>query len=51
VWDQVPYFIWASRHGAIDCRLLQQDQVLNHYVGAGAFTTKVGAWSPRGEGT
>ncbi|KAM6121448.1 tubulin monoglycylase TTLL3-like [Pterocles gutturalis] len=40
--DQVPYFIWTSRCGAIDSRLLRQDQVLNHYSRVGAFTTKEG---------
>ncbi|KAM9654979.1 tubulin tyrosine ligase 3-like isoform 2-T2 [Morphnus guianensis] len=50
VRDQVPYFIWTNRHGAIDCRLLRQDQVVNHYARVGAFTTKVGAWSPWGGG-
>ncbi|NWU70944.1 TTLL3 monoglycylase, partial [Pterocles burchelli] len=48
VRDQVPYFIWSSRCRAIDGRLLQQDQVLNHYSRVGAFTTKVGAWTPGG---
>lgn len=50
VRDQVPYFIWTNRHGAIDCRRLRQDQVVNHYARVGAFTTKVGAWSPWGGG-
>ncbi|NXT28346.1 TTLL3 monoglycylase, partial [Syrrhaptes paradoxus] len=40
--DQVPYFIWTSRCGAIDGWLLRQDQVLNHYSRVGAFTTKEG---------
>ncbi|KAF1401753.1 Tubulin monoglycylase TTLL3, partial [Spheniscus magellanicus] len=42
VRDQVPYFIWTNRCGAVDCRLLRQDQVLNHYAQVGAFTTKEG---------
>uniref|UniRef100_A0A663ERP4 Tubulin tyrosine ligase like 3 n=1 Tax=Aquila chrysaetos chrysaetos TaxID=223781 RepID=A0A663ERP4_AQUCH len=42
VRDQVPYFIWTNRHGAIDRRLLRQDQVVNHYARVGAFTTKEG---------
>ncbi|NXV90458.1 TTLL3 monoglycylase, partial [Calonectris borealis] len=42
VRDQVPYFIWTNRHGAVDCRLLRQDQVVNHYARVGAFTTKEG---------
>lgn len=46
----MPYFIWTNRCGAVDCRLLQQDQVVNHYAQVGAFTTKVGAWSPQGVG-
>ncbi|NXR03974.1 TTLL3 monoglycylase, partial [Sagittarius serpentarius] len=40
--DQVPYFIWTNRCGAVDCRLLRQDQVVNHYARVGAFTTKEG---------
>ena len=50
VRDQVPYFIWTNRCGAVDCQLLRQDQVVNHYARVGAFTTKVGAWSPWGGG-
>ncbi|NWR62247.1 TTLL3 monoglycylase, partial [Bucorvus abyssinicus] len=42
VRDQVPYFIWTNRCSVVDCRRLQHDQVLNHYTGAGAFTTKEG---------
>ncbi|NXH11810.1 TTLL3 monoglycylase, partial [Bucco capensis] len=42
VQDQVPYFIWTNCCSAIDCRLLRQDQVLNHYAGVGAFATKEG---------
>ncbi|KAF1499408.1 Tubulin monoglycylase TTLL3, partial [Megadyptes antipodes antipodes] len=42
VRDQEPYFIWTNRCGAVDCRLLRQDQVLNHYAQVGAFTTKEG---------
>ncbi|NWY63271.1 TTLL3 monoglycylase, partial [Chionis minor] len=42
VRDQAPYFIWTNRCGAVDCRLLRQDQVVNHYARAGAFTTKEG---------
>ncbi|NXN26628.1 TTLL3 monoglycylase, partial [Nycticryphes semicollaris] len=42
VRNQVPYFIWTNRCRAIDCRLLQQDQVVNHYARVGAFTTKEG---------
>ncbi|XP_037241357.1 LOW QUALITY PROTEIN: tubulin monoglycylase TTLL3 [Falco rusticolus] len=41
VRDQVPNFIWTSRCST-DCRLLRQDQVVNHYAGVGAFTTKEG---------
>ncbi|XP_030314521.1 tubulin monoglycylase TTLL3 [Calypte anna] len=40
VRDQVPYFIWTNRCNAVDYRRLQQDQVVNHYIGASAFTTK-----------
>ncbi|KFR02287.1 Tubulin monoglycylase TTLL3, partial [Nipponia nippon] len=42
VRDQVPYFIWTNRCGAVDGRLLRQDQVVNHYARVGAFTTKEG---------
>ncbi|NXV12579.1 TTLL3 monoglycylase, partial [Cepphus grylle] len=42
VRDQVPYFIWTNRCSAVDCRLLQQDQLVNHYARVGAFTTKEG---------
>ncbi|NXA20908.1 TTLL3 monoglycylase, partial [Ibidorhyncha struthersii] len=42
VWDQVPYFIWTNRCSAVNCRLLRQDQVVNHYARVGAFTTKEG---------
>ncbi|XP_061864663.1 tubulin monoglycylase TTLL3 [Colius striatus] len=42
VRDQVPYFIWANRCSAVDCQLLRQDQLLNHYTGVGTVTTKEG---------
>ncbi|XP_068264441.1 tubulin monoglycylase TTLL3 [Nyctibius grandis] len=42
VQDQVPYFIWTNHLGAIDCQMLRQDQVVNHYAQAGAFATKEG---------
>ncbi|NWX53055.1 TTLL3 monoglycylase, partial [Steatornis caripensis] len=42
VRDQLPHFIWASRLRAINCLLLQQDQVVNHYTRVNAFTTKDG---------
>ncbi|NXK03064.1 TTLL3 monoglycylase, partial [Herpetotheres cachinnans] len=42
VRDQVPNFIWTNRCGTVDCRLLRRDQVVNHYAGVGAFTTKEG---------
>ncbi|NXG67529.1 TTLL3 monoglycylase, partial [Hemiprocne comata] len=42
VRDQVPYFIWTNHCGAINYRQLQQDQVVNHYAGVRAFTTKEG---------
>ncbi|NXU47533.1 TTLL3 monoglycylase, partial [Turnix velox] len=42
VKDQVPYFIWTNRCNAVDCRLLQQDQLMNHYARVGSFTTKEG---------
>ncbi|NWU51600.1 TTLL3 monoglycylase, partial [Dromas ardeola] len=42
VRDQAPYFIWTTRCSAVDCRLLQQNQLVNHYARVGAFTTKEG---------
>ncbi|XP_074691788.1 tubulin monoglycylase TTLL3 isoform X1 [Strix aluco] len=42
VRDQVPYLIWTNRCDAVDCRLLRQDQLVNHYARVGAFTTKDG---------
>lgn len=45
VRDQVPYFIWTTRGSAVQSRVLQPDQVVNHYGRVGSFTTKVG---PRG---
>ncbi|KAM9226975.1 tubulin tyrosine ligase 3-like [Leptosomus discolor] len=42
VRNQVPYFMWMNRRDAVDCRLLQQDQVVNHYARVAAFTTKEG---------
>ncbi|XP_051483821.1 tubulin monoglycylase TTLL3 [Apus apus] len=42
VQDQVPYFIWTNHCRAVDYKQLQQDQVVNHYAGVSAFTTKEG---------
>uniref|UniRef100_A0A8B9EMQ4 TTLL3 monoglycylase n=1 Tax=Anser cygnoides TaxID=8845 RepID=A0A8B9EMQ4_ANSCY len=42
VRDQVPYFIWTTRGSAVRGRLLQPDQVANHYARVGSFTTKEG---------
>ncbi|NXI40348.1 TTLL3 monoglycylase, partial [Galbula dea] len=42
VQDQVPYFIWTNRCSAVNCQLLRQDQVLNHYARVGTFATKEG---------
>ncbi|NWX17544.1 TTLL3 monoglycylase, partial [Aegotheles bennettii] len=42
VQDQVPFFFWVNHCSAIDCRQLRQDQVVNHFVGVNAFTTKEG---------
>ncbi|KAM9227610.1 tubulin tyrosine ligase 3-like [Leptosomus discolor] len=38
VRNQVPYFMWMNRRDAVDCRLLRQDQVVNHYARVAAFT-------------
>lgn len=35
------HFFWTSRRDDIDCRLLQHDQIINHYTNAAAFATKV----------
>ncbi|OPJ71983.1 hypothetical protein AV530_009311 [Patagioenas fasciata monilis] len=40
--DQMPYFIWTTRCSAVNRRLLQRDQVVNHYSGVASFTTKEG---------
>ncbi|XP_032050149.1 tubulin monoglycylase TTLL3 [Aythya fuligula] len=42
VRDQVPYFIWTTRSSAVQGRVLQPDQVVNHYGRVGSFTTKEG---------
>ncbi|XP_030338130.1 tubulin monoglycylase TTLL3-like [Strigops habroptila] len=42
VRDQTPTLIWASHSNAVDYRQLQRDQVVNHFAGIGAFTTKEG---------
>ncbi|XP_018431618.1 PREDICTED: tubulin monoglycylase TTLL3-like [Nanorana parkeri] len=42
VRNEIPYFIWATRSDAVDCRFLKKDQMMNHYARAGSFTTKVG---------
>ncbi|XP_035168230.1 tubulin monoglycylase TTLL3, partial [Oxyura jamaicensis] len=42
VRDQVPYFIWTTRCSAVEGRVLQPDQVVNHYARVGSFTTKEG---------
>ncbi|NWH64116.1 TTLL3 monoglycylase, partial [Geococcyx californianus] len=42
VQNQVPYFIWTNHCSAFDLRLLQRDQMVNHYARVAAFTTKSG---------
>ncbi|NXU10293.1 TTLL3 monoglycylase, partial [Pardalotus punctatus] len=42
VQDQRPNFIWTSFLEATDRKLLQQDQVVNHYPRVDAFTSKEG---------
>lgn len=44
--DQLPNFIWTNFLETVDCQLLRDDSVLNHYARVDAFTTKVGGWSP-----
>uniref|UniRef100_A0A672TXH8 Uncharacterized protein n=1 Tax=Strigops habroptila TaxID=2489341 RepID=A0A672TXH8_STRHB len=41
VRDQTPTLIWTSQPNAVNYRLLQDHQVVNHFAGIGAFTTKV----------
>ncbi|XP_014653074.1 PREDICTED: tubulin monoglycylase TTLL3 [Ceratotherium simum simum] len=43
VQAQIPYFIWTTRRrDVLDCDVLSEDQMINHYAGTEAFTTKVG---------
>ncbi|TNM89014.1 hypothetical protein fugu_005268 [Takifugu bimaculatus] len=42
VRKETTHFFWTSRRDEIDCRLLQHDQIINHYANAAAFATKVG---------
>ncbi|XP_048743688.2 tubulin glycylase 3C-like isoform X5 [Ostrea edulis] len=37
-----PTFIWVLKRDIVDYRFLTRDQMVNHYVKAGSFTTKVG---------
>ena len=50
VRDQTPTFIWTSQCEDVNFRLLQDHQVVNHFDGIRAFTTKVRAWSHQGCG-
>ncbi|NWV31757.1 TTLL3 monoglycylase, partial [Grantiella picta] len=50
VQDQRPNFIWTRVLEPTDRKLLQQDQVVNHYPRVDAFTTKVGSRSLWGRG-
>ncbi|NWT96307.1 TTLL3 monoglycylase, partial [Urocynchramus pylzowi] len=40
--NQLPNFIWTNFLEAIDCQLLQEDSMVNHYARVDAFTTKEG---------
>ncbi|XP_062465970.1 tubulin tyrosine ligase 3-like [Pezoporus occidentalis] len=42
VKDHLPTFIWTSRCSAVHYRELQNHQMVNHFTGTGAFTTKKG---------
>ncbi|NXO19781.1 TTLL3 monoglycylase, partial [Cisticola juncidis] len=42
VRNRLPNFIWTNFLDATDPELLQQDNVVNHYAGVDAFTTKEG---------
>ncbi|XP_061313192.1 tubulin tyrosine ligase 3-like [Pezoporus flaviventris] len=42
VRDQMPTFIWTSRRSAVRYWQLQDHQMVNHFKGTGAFTTKEG---------
>ncbi|XP_067908049.1 tubulin monoglycylase TTLL3 isoform X2 [Heterodontus francisci] len=37
--NETPFFVWTN---GTDAQNLQNDQIFNHYVGAGSFTTKAG---------
>lgn len=41
VRKETTHFFWTSRRDEVDCRLLQNDQIVNHYANAAAFATKV----------
>ncbi|XP_057267930.1 tubulin tyrosine ligase 3-like [Pezoporus wallicus] len=42
VKDHLPTFIWTNRRSAVHYRELQDHQMVNHFTGTGAFTTKKG---------
>ncbi|XP_061200018.1 tubulin tyrosine ligase 3-like [Neopsephotus bourkii] len=42
VRDHLPTFIWTSRCSAVRYWQLQEHQMVNHFTGTGAFTTKEG---------
>lgn len=42
VRNAVPTLIWTLKRDDIDFRLLQKDQIVNHYTSAWTFTTKTG---------
>ncbi|KAK9529430.1 hypothetical protein VZT92_013521 [Zoarces viviparus] len=42
VRNEMVYFYWTSSRDAINNRSLQKEQITNHFVKAGSFTTKVG---------
>ncbi|XP_051873549.1 tubulin tyrosine ligase 3-like [Pristis pectinata] len=37
--NEMPYFLWTN---GVDGQNLQKDQIFNHFLGAGSFTTKAG---------
>lgn len=47
---ETTHFFWTSRRDDVDCRLLQHDQIINHYAKAAAFATKVSGRRTRAAG-
>ncbi|XP_029908317.1 tubulin monoglycylase TTLL3-like [Myripristis murdjan] len=40
--NEMVYFYWTNRRETVETRTLQKEQISNHFVKAGSFTTKVG---------